>query len=293
LTIANGGTVVSGLDGQRSRVSGGGGSPNDGSSAIISGAGSRWLVNGDFEIGDSGEAHLTIEGGGQVISGVNGDRTRVYGGGGRSEPATTATVRGQGSYWQIGGDFVVGGGGEAKLSVLDGGRVLSGLRGDSVVVSADGENASVTVDGVGSSWSALTDLRLQGDRPARLNVWHGGNVSVGRTLRGDQDSVIDLDEGVLNATSIITEGMIRGTGDLRGSVASGGLIDPGHSLGHLSVQGSLELNPKGRLMIELGGTPDTVSSDLLSITGVALLDGHVDVTLLDGFMPKSGHFHGP
>jgi T5SS/PEP-CTERM-associated repeat protein len=159
LVIGEGAVVQSGRNRNRSRVSGGGASAAA-STATITGAGSLWDVGSNLEIGDSGQALLVISDGGKVMSGQDGERSRVSGAGGPTEAASMATIEHAGSVWSIGGDFAIGDSGEAHLLIRDGGRVESGGNGKlNRIVGGGGasEGASTaTITGAGSTWGSVS-----------------------------------------------------------------------------------------------------------------------------------------
>ena len=71
-----------------------------------------------------------------------------------------------------------------------------------------------------------------------------------------------------------------------GSAAARGA--PGASPGTLLINGDFVQTPAGVLAIELGGTNQGVTYDLLQITGNAVLDGVLNVTNVGTFVPAAG-----
>ena len=72
-------------------------------------------------------------------------------------------------------------------------------------------------------------------------------------------------------------------------VQNHGLVAPGTSVGTLDITGNYTQFADGELRVELASA---TSYDRLEITGVAMLDGTLTVSLLDGFMPALGDSFG-
>jgi hypothetical protein len=103
---------------------------------------------------------------------------------------------------------------------------------------------------------------------------------------------------VLGSSGKINGGKVTGSGSVQGDVnfcdgPPGSLclpgIAPGNSPGSLEVLGNVSFAQTSTLEIELAGTTQGVSYDLLSISGTASLMGELEVTLLSGFVPELGH----
>jgi Tol biopolymer transport system component/serine acetyltransferase len=80
---------------------------------------------------------------------------------------------------------------------------------------------------------------------------------------------------------------LTGTG-VAPDVRSAGTVAPGASPGRLDVHGSYEQGPTGTLSMEIAGPAAGTQYDILVISGAALLDGELRVTLSDGFVPGAG-----
>jgi hypothetical protein len=107
-----------------------------------------------------------------------------------------------------------------------------------------------------------------------LTQLNGGNVQIGDALL--------LQGGVLGGTGTVTGGASN----------SGGTARPGLTPGILTVTPSYIQGAGGSLNIELGGLTAGTEYDQLSVTGApgtAMLDGTLDVTLIDGFNPALGN----
>jgi len=69
---------------------------------------------------------------------------------------------------------------------------------------------------------------------------------------------------------------------------AGGALAPGHPLGVTNINGGYTQESDGTLDIELGGYTQGTEYDFVNVTGLASLDGSVDVSLINSFQPKLG-----
>jgi hypothetical protein len=85
---------------------------------------------------------------------------------------------------------------------------------------------------------------------------------------------------------------LYGVGNLGGNVQNAGTVHPGTSAGVLTVDGAFVQQSTGRLAIEIGGYSKGSQYDSLAVSGVAILNGILDVSLLDlaggMFAPQAG-----
>jgi hypothetical protein len=135
----------------------------------------------------------------------------------------------------------------------------------------------VRVDGANSRWivSVLnSDYRLGP---------YGGQVYIDGTLEISNAGLVSVADALF-----IDQGTVRGNGNILGNVQNGGLILPGNSLGALHISGNYSQTSAGKLLIELAGTTPGTQYDQLLITGGATLDGTLQVSLLNGFVPSAG-----
>jgi hypothetical protein len=87
----------------------------------------------------------------------------------------------------------------------------------------------------------------------------------------------------------LDDGTINGTGTIKGNVSNtGGTVKPGDAPGTLTISGNYTQSSNGILEIELGGTQQGISYDLLDVTAKASLAGELEVKLVDGFTPTVG-----
>ncbi|MEO1496507.1 MAG: hypothetical protein AAFV43_05095 [Planctomycetota bacterium] len=113
---------------------------------------------------------------------------------------------------------------------------------------------------------------------------------INSTVNGDvvNDGFVSL-AGTNNFTGTVSgTGMFTGTG----TSAFAGVLSPGASPGVLTFEGDLDLQPTATLEIEIGGTTPGAEHDRVEVGGFATLEGALDVTLLDGFVPALGDSFG-
>jgi autotransporter-associated beta strand protein len=86
-----------------------------------------------------------------------------------------------------------------------------------------------------------------------------------------------LNGGTLHAQTIV------------GNVANqGATLSPGSSPGSTSIVGNYVQQSGGKLEIEIGGTVAATDFDVVNVTGNALVNGLIDVSLINGFTPTPG-----
>ena len=79
---------------------------------------------------------------------------------------------------------------------------------------------------------------------------------------------------------------IGGSGTIEGDVTNEGSIAPGSSPGAIAVNGDYTQASTGALLMEIAGNAGE-TFDTISITGAATLDGVLDVSLLDAYVPSA------
>ncbi len=80
-------------------------------------------------------------------------------------------------------------------------------------------------------------------------------------------------------------GILSGTGTINGQLTSNGIVGPGFSPGTVTLNGSYIQNATGVLNLEIGGT-SAGSFDQFLVNGSAKLDGMLNVSLVNGFVPS-------
>jgi hypothetical protein len=130
----------------------------------------------------------------------------------------------------------------------------------------------------GHSWDLGSGVEIFAP-PGAIGEIRGNLTTAGR-LRCD--SAITVSSGT---TTVSSTGELTGIGTIYigggGSLVIHGTTSPGNSTGRLTIQGSFQHTPGGRLRIEITPT----GHDVLQINGNATLAGALDVSLADGFVP--------
>ena len=251
----------------------------------VDGAGSELRVaapaDANLVLGQAGRATLEVSGAGRVSA------QGVFIGDGPGGVATTS-VTGAGSVITA-TENVVGWYGNGSLDVSAGGSVVSGTGAVAVI---DGSGGDVVLDS-GGSWRVASDLTL-GDGEGAIHVRNGGQLDVGGSATIGPLSVIEMQGGTLTAATIDTQpggtfDFQTGTlhvdtfdGDL---VNVGGTLAPGRSPGITAVIGDYEQQAEATLAIEIGGEVAGEAHDLLTVSSAAVLDGELQLSLIDGFLP--------
>lgn len=108
------------------------------------------------------------------------------------------------------------------------------------------------------------------------NVYTRGLTSSGRLVL----------DGVLAATNIFeNKGVLSGTGSIAGElVVNNGILSPGSSAGEIEIDGDVEAGGDSVMQIEIGGPVPAMQHDKVTITKTMMLDGALEVTLIDGGM---------
>jgi hypothetical protein len=96
-------------------------------------------------------------------------------------------------------------------------------------------------------------------------------------------------DGTLSAgggLKLVNGGELNGSGSVQGDVLNfSGTVSPGSSVGTIEL-GSYTQKGGGRLVVELGGT-QAGEYDVLSVTGMAGLDGELEINAVRGFVAPS------
>ena len=124
-----------------------------------------------------------------------------------------------------------------------------------------------------------------------LNVESGG-VLEGEMIHINKGlAVIDQGNVFVNEIMVHSEGSIFGcnTGTVNvKAIENGGYVEPGCSIGKLTIVGDYIQEADGTLVIEVGGDKQEVGYDVLEITGNVTLDGTVQLDFINRFAPKKG-----
>ncbi len=118
-----------------------------------------------------------------------------------------------------------------------------------------------------------------------------GTLSFPMGLTSGDGTVVDLGTGSIGSGTglTLTSGAsLVGSGTLDGDLNNGGEVSPGSSPGLITVNGDYVQTEDGVLTMELAGTTPGSEYDQLSISGIATLEGTLDVILINDFQPSAG-----
>jgi hypothetical protein len=137
-----------------------------------------------------------------------------------------------------------------------------------------------------------------------------GNINAGGTIINSGDLVLidasgtgkSINGMVSNPTgSAITvvgditfNGAVSGGGGFfgPGTTTFAGGFSPGDSPGNVTFEGDVILDAANTLNIEIGGLIPGTEFDRLEVDGVTMVDGTLDVSLINGFTPSVGNSFG-
>ncbi|MEO5722052.1 MAG: hypothetical protein ABIR71_11350 [Chthoniobacterales bacterium] len=226
-----------------------------------------------LSVGLSGRGNLTVSNGG-VVELLDGPMLVA-----QSAAGSTANVK-------------VGGGG----SLID----LKGQSGD-LQMSVLSPTASVEITEGGTfacqdaflpafNANGFAQVRVGANgsgTPARFEVRH--DLEVGVDGRGE----LVLNGGLVTVgglTTVGAQGSILGNGTLSApnrDVMIGGVVSPGLSPGRLTFESNYRQTADAKLKMQIAGTR-AGEFDVLHVTGNATLDGTLEVTFLNGYLPRRG-----
>jgi T5SS/PEP-CTERM-associated repeat protein len=168
---------------------------------------------------------------------------------------------------------------------------LDGYFSDGVL---DANHFAVTLNDRNAA--VLGSLTLLGDAtgPGTLGAANGLLLNPGKNIQGyglvSADLLTNgfvLGEGPLPPQGIELSGDVTGAGDFGGNITFSGTYSPGNSPAEVEFE-DFALGSSAILEIQLGGTRAGGDFDLLVASGQALLDGTLEVALIDGFEPAPG-----
>ncbi len=247
---------------------------------------------------------LTIQNGASITTAgdFSNDGTLTVGGG------SSLTV--SGAYTQTntltilaGGSANLNGGGTADGLVCDAGALTIGTGTTFIIVGTYTELGTLTVPDpaalivTGAFTNLADDGTLNGGtyQIAGTLQLSGAIVTNAATLVLDGPDSQILDETGNDALAAFTLNADTGTFIIqngRNFTTAGDFTNLGHlTLGvgsPFTVSGDFTQGATATLEVQLGGAPDTGQFGLLSVTGTANLDGALQVTLTNGYVPISG-----
>lgn len=263
--------------------------------ALISGTGSAWSIGGKLVVANSGSAELHVEDGGLLIS-AGAEIGRFSAGVG------SASITGTGSIWNNSGDLHVAGEGKGELSIAE--DALVKVTGTAFIGAAAGSFGIVNI-GAALGLAPLSPGKLdtskvvfgQGNGALVFNhtatdylfapaIEGAGTIALlsGRTTLSadsseftgqaivDGGATLAVNGRLGGALHVLTGGKLMGSGTVGStSIASGGIVAPGNSIGTLNVAGDVTFNAGSIYEVEVD--PAGTDADLIHATGKAILNG--------------------
>ena len=146
--------------------------------------------------------------------------------------------------------------------------------------------ASVTIDGAGSSFAKINSL-VTNHSSGSFEISGGYDFTATGTFNNSGSVTIGSGSTFTAASGFtqLSTGTLRGSGTLVGNVTNSGAIRPGHSPGIINIDGNLTQTSSSTLEIEVGGLTPGTQHDKVIVTGIATLDGRLDIPMLPGYTP--------
>jgi hypothetical protein len=151
-------------------------------------------------------------------------------------------------------------------------------------------NSTVNQLVVAGSASTNVSLQLEGTQTittfGETKIEQGGTISLNGANTKLDAQFINMEGGVLRGNGTV----FVGTGPVNGAVRNlGGRVEPGNGVGRLNITGDFANLDEATLAIQIGGTTAVTQHDVLAMTRFAFLDGTLEVTLANGFVPSVGN----
>lgn len=168
------------------------------------------------------------------------------------------------------------------------------------VMEANGNNI-LAID-VTDQTTFINEGTIRVTGPGGMSIANGGfttsgtvtiNASRSLSRSGDypQTDGTTIVNGSLSATGgvSLTGGVLKGGGTVQATVTNtSGTVQPGTSVGGLTINGGYTQDTSAALSIELGGLTPVTQHDQLIVTGTANLGGLLRVDAVNGFTPALG-----
>lgn len=273
---------------------------------VVTGPGSLWrAIRGFgfalFRVGGSGTAEVQVLDGAELFTG-GGTLGQFAGGDGK--------VRVNNSTWTSTSGVDVGVSGTGLLDATQGstvqiqgaleiGTVNNGASDGDVLVRFDSSLTATDV-GVGGTTTAPggTGRLYIEDGTARFSgevkIWPGGEMEIGAAgVFSSQPFVaaaeIDPSPGgtfLFNRGKLQVESFLGNLSNPAGTLAPGPDFSSGPGAGATAVGGNYTQGNDARLDIEIAGTIPGAQHDIVQVSGVANIDGFLDLSLLGNFDPE-------
>lgn len=164
-----------------------------------------------------------------------------------------------------------------------------------ITLQANAGDASILVTGGSATHEFQTQVTLASN--TTVDVASGMVVEFDNALDLGAQTLTKVGDGEVRFNSNLNDtanGTVVGQAGTISGQRIGGVLDnqsatvaPGASAGTLRVEDNFLQGSAGTLAIELASTAGGMF-DLLEVVGAAALDGFLEISLLDGFMPMSG-----
>ncbi len=270
---------------------------------IIEGEDTKYINTGDFTVGHFGSASLTINAG-ALIQNEIGYVGRLSGGSG------SVVLNGIGSTWENRSKLIVGSKNGAGVVQMfgNGTRLLVGDQAANYASTLSANEPAVVVGGfaparfqidsgsvvsnpgnahIGRSSNSIGQVIVEGMGSRWQN---SGTIVLGSSSANSQGSLLVKNGGEVTALNIFVESdsWVFGDGTIAtGLISSSGGVAPGdpqgtsleERIGILTLNASYSQQAEGQLNISVGGTSAGENYDQLRVTGAAILDGLLDVSL--------------
>jgi len=101
---------------------------------------------------------------------------------------------------------------------------------------------------------------------------------------------VTLSGGTINALQVdVNGGSLLGTGVVNATIVNnGGIVSPGLSPGILTLNGDYTQDAAASMVVEIGGVIAGTDYDVVDVLASCVLDGTLDVALINGFTPGPG-----
>jgi T5SS/PEP-CTERM-associated repeat protein len=250
----------------------------------VDGVGSALTSTSDLRVGTSGIGQLMISSGslvdiaGTTTLGLNaGSNGSLFLDGGTLRTGTIATGGGQhGFYWTSGTVEVTG---AAGLTIGQ-----SQFFGEQLLLNQN-QNLSVTNTLTVESGAIL----FTGGELVVGELANNGDLALASTtVSGPVTNAAGANITALG--NVTFNDLVSGPGGFfgPGTINFNGGMAPGASPAEVTFEGDVSLTDTNTLYIEIGGTTLGDDYDSLTIAGDAVLDGVIDASLIDAFMPAPG-----
>jgi len=221
------------------------------------------------------DGSATLLGGGNLVM-SNNSFNRILGATAASRLINSSTIRGAGQL------------GINRMALTNFGAIIADQPTTLTIDITDSESfpnyGQINVTGAGGLSIATGPFANSG------TVTINAACTLSRTGQYSQPGGTTTVNGTLNAASGFNNqaGSIKGSGTINGPVTNAGTVGPGNSAGTLTVAGTYSQTSLGSMNIELGGLTPGTEYDRLAISGAASLNGWMNVSAINGFVPSLG-----